>query len=375
MGKQCMVLGHKKADAELSDFFEIARVFSQSHYEYLSSDPYSMLLDDLLTGGRTFGRELIDADFYDVQGDDVVILPTAGPREIAGLCWCLQQRHLRPKVVALFHSVEPPQAPLNKGSSAGAIYRHVGRLLHATIDRRRALVLATNETLAKELSLPLGLDVAKAPVPVWYDPNLTRAVVTNRLGQPAIVTFMGQMRWNHGYKEIPDIVAAINRKDIFARCIIHVGAPDEKLDLSAYSKLQDTGVAEIVAGYRSEEEIAGLVKRSTVIVLPYDRRSYRNRVSAVMCTAIAGGCACVVPSKTWLEKQVEERRAAGVVYSGDTPESVADAVQVVLAHSDAYSEQARSRARHWIENESGPKLVEKIMRWSENNSQRSDVGK
>jgi glycosyltransferase involved in cell wall biosynthesis len=77
------------------------------------------------------------------------------------------------------------------------------------------------------------------------------------------------------------------------------------------------------------EAYAALLARSDLIVLPYRRSSYHNRVSRVAIEAALHGIPLVYMSGTWCE-EVVEITGAGVAIAEETPEAVTAALQAAL---------------------------------------------
>lgn len=88
-----------------------------------------------------------------------------------------------------------------------------------------------------------------------------------------------------------------------------------------------------------------LLARSDLIVLPYRRSSYHNRVSRVAIEAALYGVPLVYMSGTWIE-EIVELTGAGIPIAHETPEAVANALRTGVTQLQALQTQARqSRAR------------------------------
>jgi glycosyltransferase involved in cell wall biosynthesis len=93
---------------------------------------------------------------------------------------------------------------------------------------------------------------------------------------------------------------------------------------------------------------AALLARSDLIVLPYRRSSYHNRVSRVAIEAALHGIPLVFMSGTWCE-EVVELTGAGVAIAEETPEAVFHALGRALAQLPELhllAQRASSAVRH-----------------------------
>jgi glycosyltransferase involved in cell wall biosynthesis len=97
----------------------------------------------------------------------------------------------------------------------------------------------------------------------------------------------------------------------------------------------------------NREAYADLLARSDLIVLPYRRSSYHNRVSRVAIEAALHGIPLVFMSGTWCE-EVVELTGAGVAIADETPEAVAEALRSALRELPELRQRAQ-QARPLVE--------------------------
>jgi Glycosyltransferase len=83
-----------------------------------------------------------------------------------------------------------------------------------------------------------------------------------------------------------------------------------------------------------------LLARSDLIVLPYRRSSYHNRVSRVAIEAALHGIPLVFMSGTWCE-EVVELTGAGVAIADETPEAVVQALNAARDQLQQLTQRAR----------------------------------
>jgi glycosyltransferase involved in cell wall biosynthesis len=113
--------------------------------------------------------------------------------------------------------------------------------------------------------------------------------------------------------------------------------PAEFEDFAAVA--EEPGVT-VVRGPLGRRDYLRLLAESDLLLLPYGRLPYRQRGSGTLAEAVGCGMPVVVPDGTWAAEQVEEGKAAGVIYEGDDAEAIAGA----LGHCAAAIEPLRALA-------------------------------
>jgi glycosyltransferase involved in cell wall biosynthesis len=104
----------------------------------------------------------------------------------------------------------------------------------------------------------------------------------------------------------------------------------------------------VVHGALARQEYLHLLAESDVLLLPYGRLPYRQRGSGILAEAVAAGIPVVVPDGTWAAEQVEQGKAAGVVYAGDGPEPIAAALGRCAEEIEPLRARARACAAAWM---------------------------
>lgn len=361
---ECRVYAHQEVAADIRQLIGALPVFSQDHYEFRSSDPYSQYLEDMLEGGRRFAADLQQHFPAPPADEDLVLLPTAGPRELAGLAQWLALRKARPRIAAIFHGFVLPKAVLAPGSSSAAIYRYVGKMLKVLPGEERLMLAATTRGFGRPLGKAMDIRFIVPPAPVWYPgADVDGGIGELKKNAPLQAAFIGQMRRDHGYHLVHDVVRALQVGKPKVRCVIQLGVVPKELDLAPYDELERKGMARLLRGWQEDEVIMNLLRESSVAVFPYNRATFKDRLSGALCTAAGYGRPCVVPSGTWLAEQVQSGGVAGAIYEGDDPEAIATAVRTVLADRDRQVNRARELAPLWRAKESGGALTHGLVRW------------
>jgi glycosyltransferase involved in cell wall biosynthesis len=106
--------------------------------------------------------------------------------------------------------------------------------------------------------------------------------------------------------------------------------------------LKSTPMVEYLPPFRASEEYYEWVARTHVMVLPYRRDFYYDRLSRVAIDATLAGIPIVYPAGTWLEWFVENH-ATGVAFKAEDPASLARAMQEAIARYPELKAGAEAR--------------------------------
>jgi len=286
-----------------------------------------------------------------VRRDDIVMMTVATQCEVRAFATWLRglPEDRRPYVVFLFHSDR-----WNRSDGARAVQMQEMRVVAgelASLDptlARRLVFGATTAGLARELSTLLGVRVTEAPLTQTYAAVPRPGDAPN---DPPVVGFISGARLERGVALVPDLLDACRRRGL-GRFVVHLvdeGVGDAWPRLVAAADAPDV---DTVTGELDPAAYGALLGRCDVIVIPYDRRPYRQRQSAVLADAVVAGKAVVVPSGTWLGEQVMAGRASGAVYVGSDAESIADATADCVRRIGALHARARMLSPAWAARQS-----------------------
>ena len=311
--------------------------------------PFDRRVDD-------FARQLAEHAQPSLTADCRVLLTVATQCEAAALArWARSLPRARmPWFFVLFLSDRwnragaRPDEPAEIETAA----RDIARLPPAVRDR--IVLCAATPGLADELAARLRHPVA--PVPMHLNYAGFEAIAQSRGLRPAAASpaigLVGGMRPEKGSERIAGIVAAC-RTRTRARFVIQ--AFDEGADPATFARLRALGADPdvlVIDGQldRSayERQLAGL----DAVLCPYERLNYKHRSSGIFAEAVATGLPAIVPSGTWLAAQIEAGRAAGVVFTDDAADCVADAVARCVENLDGLTRDAAARAGCWRETQS-----------------------
>jgi hypothetical protein len=283
-----------------------------------------------------------------IRKDDWLFVTTCTQCELRGLVHWIGRldENNRPWVFACFHSDRWNRYGAEERARQVAEFRALATDL-ARSDRgakRRLIVGAVTEALCAELRSLLGIPVAPVPMMMPSSPY-----VPNEPREPghAVVGFLGGARFEKGGHHVAAVRRELMRSD---RVAFLVQLANEQLSVEQFSELCKAAAAPnttVVHGSLEQSLYRSLVAKADILLLPYDRTSYRNRPSAIFVEAASTGRPVVAPSGTWMADQIGSGRAAGVTYDGDDTQAIVAAVLNATANLPQLLETAKQHSPYW----------------------------
>jgi len=340
-GIPLVTFARKQVAAKLiADLGNAKTVFARSLYEvFAQGDVFDQDWNDYRTGRRLYTEDL-DQSGFEPQGSDLCWMPSARPREIAGLADWLLKHEVRPQVVIGFQLLMRPMEP---GSVEGLVHRLATNRLIEAVGRERVFPYATNLPLARRLAAAMRLGIYLAPLPHFYGPPVA-PVAPPPLppGAGPLIASVGVPRARKLGVPLPDIVRAALSRRPDLRFVIQVNEIESNGDLMALEKLRQV---KLVKGWLEDGAFAALIQAAAALLLPYRRDRYAENISSPFAFAAAYGRPAIVPSGTWMAERIARKQAAGVAYKRD--EAVINAIAVTLDRQAQLLAQASKLAERW----------------------------
>lgn len=327
-------------------------IISHSAHQSLSNDPFDGRLIDFTTGEQRLCADLISNEIDLVDGD-LLFLPTATSRELAGIASWVERLGARVHIAALFHW--GTHRVYQRGGLEAALLRQAGRKMSAT-EPMSMWMAATQEDLARGLSGPLGCEVATYPSATFFD------AIPKRTGSKDGVNigFIGGMRNEKGGPLLPYIVALAATLAPSFNFIVQCHSGFE--DNAALDEMARLHNCTLVRDWLDADSMLNLCSTLDVAILPYDRRFYASAVSGVFTYLSGIGIPCLVPSSTWMSNRIASEDAAGHVYEGTSAEDILTALMRMSAELIPLRQQADRKAAGWQRNYSATSLLEDLFR-------------
>jgi glycosyltransferase involved in cell wall biosynthesis len=97
----------------------------------------------------------------------------------------------------------------------------------------------------------------------------------------------------------------------------------------------------------STDDYDALLKRASIVLLPYSLVYYHAQTSGIFCEALAQGKPVVVPRGTWMARQLKDHGAGESFLPGDRPSFYEAVLQAVYNYAELKKRAVRS-APAWI---------------------------
>ena len=162
-----------------------------------------------------------------------------------------------------------------------------------------------------------------------------------------MVGILGGARPEKGSHLIPAIVQESRR---LGRINFTIQLANEQLpeqDFARLCRLAEEPGIQIARGPLDQIAYRSLLASCDILLLPYDRLCYRQRGSGIFVEAAVTGRPVVVPTETWMGRQLAAGTVAGTAFDGDDAASIARAVIRASDTLPALAACAQERAADW----------------------------
>lgn len=367
-GDEVVILCDRHAEPEIVEEFKAAPVLPQSIWHRMS-DGAGVLRRYLRVpwhGAATFfalrrvfsrRSSVVDSPVIPFI-PDVIFVPTVLVHHLLGW-WLLLKAGVVPaesRVLLFF-----PNLPLqmdecgNARWNSGPTTRLAARLLRSLrpeIEARRVILGVETRAMRSALAQTSGLPVLYLPHPV--SAQLKREVAGGGEGadssRPLVFACYGGARAEKGSDVFQEAIRLIlkdkepgNERMHFALQWIEDFEADDGRVVRLARELEESDRVEVIRRYFKEGEYERQLARTNVMVLPYQSRSYRLRVSRVVIEAMVHGMPAVVTGGTTMSGQIGEF-GAGLAHAGGDAQALAEAMKQMAARFDDYHAEAQAKA-------------------------------
>jgi glycosyltransferase involved in cell wall biosynthesis len=321
--------------------------------------PESENFDSWRSVGDRLTRDLRRIPFDVLASADIVVVPAVTPFHIWALCdWARTVLLDQHKACLVIHFMfAPTWSAWGRVCAPGPqMYREALELVRNTVGQR---VFLTAELAASALDFErtLQLPIHVLPHPAfWEDKAATREREDSHL-TPLIGVF-GNSKREKGFHLLPEIIEHISAhlRERSPRFVIQVDHARDDAALTeaeaALGRIQ-TAQIEILRGSLSMDAYWAALRRVDLFLLPYDPARYRSRGSGLLSEAANLGVPVVGPAGTGIGDELQQARAAGIVYARYEPEAIAAATIEAIKTLAQLSEEARALSGGWRKTNSG----------------------
>jgi glycosyltransferase involved in cell wall biosynthesis len=298
-----------------------------------------------------------------VSADDLVLLTIATQLEAHALARWLE-------------SLPPARKPWIAAVFLGDRWNRFGRdeydrqmaelhTLRATLaalapaDARLLMFFTVSEAFAAELTEIIGTAVGYVPMPLEYgDPHFFPP--PPRDSQLPLVAVLGGTRREKGSYLIPDIIRAC-RAQVDVEFLVHLANNSLTAEeAAAFATVAEEAGVSVIGDAVPHDEYKTAINSSDLGLFPYELIPYRVRTSGVFAETVAFGKPVVVTPGTWMAKQIEAGRAAGIIADDTHPESFARAIASGVADLEGLTKRAGELREEWSRTVSTTEFVDRV---------------
>jgi glycosyltransferase involved in cell wall biosynthesis len=284
-----------------------------------------------------------------VRKGDRLLVTTATQCEVRALSTWIAETPAkkRPWVLAVFHSDRWNRyGPEERDRQVGEFRIVASELAQLDADAARRLLLgAVSDELCKELSGLLGTTVRRIPQVLpgsGYIPPLEKPD-----GEPVTVGILGGARPEKGSYLIPAIVRESRHLGQINFAIQLVNEQLSETDFTSLCRLAEEPGIRIAYGPLDQVAYRSLLASCDIVLFPYERIPYRQRPSGIFVEAAFTGRPVVVPTETWMSRQLDAGTVAGTAYDGDDATAIAEALIRAVDTLPTLAALAKRQAPVW----------------------------
>lgn len=240
-----------------------------------------------------------------------------------------------------------PDQPVHVPHSASnRLARWCFQRLRASVQRGVLLLAAETAGMQQELTSFSGLPVALFPHPVALATPVSSspAALAKPGTRPLTITCPGFARYEKGSDLLLQAIRQLWAQPRFAQ--MHLvcqwpqpfAMPDGTMLSPAADLLNDPRL-ELLNHNLDSSAYQSLLERSDLIVLPYRRESYHNRVSRVAIEALMLGVPLLAMAGTWAA-ELSATSASALLIEGESADHLAEALARAVDSLDALTAQA-----------------------------------
>jgi len=291
--------------------------------------------------------------------DDILMVPTALENQVYGLALLLESlpESGRPQVVLNFHMDDLLLDPIRARATQYAFERL------ANACSKPAIISAPTPEFVDALDQVSGrLKATLFPMPQNYgEPAGDKEIIETC--NPATIAILGRPLSRKGSTNVVKVIRRVLKAAPDTRFLIQATArvPSQLL-LVASSRVT------VLFGGLSPQEYEANMNSANIVLLPYSIDAYKDRTSGVFADGAAHGKIAIVPSGTWMARQIRNELAAGVIYDDGSTRCISQAVLQAIDKAEHLQASAQDRSDYWWNHQSAATYIKQLLSMLHNES-------
>ena len=198
-------------------------------------------------------------------------------------------------------------------------------------------------------------------LPVMAETEVVDFTVASDKGKSGIkvISYLGAARYDKGFHLLPSLIEKSLKKNTNLQFVIQASVPgtqyhDQPCEaaLARIEKLSQfyVGNIKLIKDSVDQAMYRELLRKTHILLLPYIGDSYKTQTSGILIEAITNGIPCLVPSDTWLSRELS-KTGGGVEFSPKNDASLSNCFDTLireypLYHRKAIAEMKSERHKH-----------------------------
>ena len=181
-------------------------------------------------------------------------------------------------------------------------------------------LIVDSDLLQEEYSLITDIPVQLVPIPHTMYQNVFSNDDIEKKSQNKLLTYLGNARSTKGFQYLPYLIEKIQNElklgEWEAEFQANVMFLRDRESVISVSLMRNLPV-KLLEKELSLREYESLLKRSSLVLIPYQLLYYYSQTSGVFCEALGAGKPVVVPRGTWMANQLKGKNIGVTFIPGD----------------------------------------------------------
>jgi len=261
-----------------------------------------------------------------------------------------------PIAMNLFNSHKEVQDLANGASSTVPITAAMLGVTRALAASLNVSVFGDSEKFIELMDTQCGLQLPLWPM--FSTTDLPPLDSDRKPNKPLRVYAPGNLQFEKGYDLVVDFSEMLAKSDLarkiqlVARAVFHDGTGPAMKRLADRLRLHAT----VLEGELSDDEYIRQMVEADIILIPYRKRPFQTRTSAVISDAVSLGKPVVATRDTWAG-DIVERFALGVTFEDGNGADMVAALREVVARHSHFRDRALAAAPVWRSESSPERLL------------------